>query len=467
MNTNNYDLIVIGGGSGGIAVAETAARFGKRVALIEKSRIGGTCVNNGCVPKKIMWYAANLAQAVDDARGFGIEAWRGKTDWRRLVSGREAYIDNINDYWDGYVDRSGIDRIDGHGRFVDSTTVAAGGALYSAPHIVIAIGSEPIVPPVGGAELGITSDGFFGLAEQPSRVAVIGGGYIGVELSGVLRALGSEVSLLAMEDRVLSHFDPMVGEVLAGEMQRQGIDLRTRCQVGALHSAAPGIRVEGVDGSPLGEFDRVIWAVGRKGNSSGLKLEAAGLQALPAGFIAVDDYENTAVDGIYAIGDITGKTALTPVAIAAGRRLAARLFGDQADARVDYRDVPSVVFSHPPVGVVGLTEAEARKQYGEAAVTVYQSSFRPMRHALSDAGATTAIKLVCVGAEQRVAGIHLVGDGADEILQGFAVALKMGATKADFDNTVAIHPTSAEELVTMKKPRAVEADDPAEWREAS
>jgi glutathione reductase (NADPH) len=467
MNTNNYELIVIGGGSGGLAVAETAARLGKRVALIEKSRIGGTCVNNGCVPKKIMWYAANLAQAVDDARGFGIEASRGRTDWRRLVGGREAYVDNINGYWNDYVASSGIDRIDGRGRFVDATTVAAAGALYSAPHIVIATGSEPIVPPVPGAELGITSDGFFALSEQPPRVAVIGGGYIGVELSGVLRALGSEVSLFAMEDRLLAHFDPMVGEVLGGEMQRQGIDLRTACPVGGLTSGRQGIRVVAADGSRLGEFDRVIWAVGRKGNSSALRLEAAGLETLPAGFVAVDDYENTAVDGIYAIGDITGKTALTPVAIAAGRRLAARLFGDAPDARVDYRDIPSVVFSHPPVGVVGLTEDAARRQYGETAVTVYQSSFTPMRHALSGGGATTAIKLVCVGEEQRVAGIHLVGDGADEILQGFAVALKMGATKADFDNTVAIHPTSAEELVTMKRPRSVEADDPAEWRQAS
>jgi glutathione reductase (NADPH) len=259
----------------------------------------------------------------------------------------------------------------------------------------------------------------------------------------------------------------MVGEVLGGEMQRQGIDLRTACPVGGLTSGRQGIRVVAADGSRLGEFDRVIWAVGRKGNSSALRLEEAGLETLPAGFVAVDDYENTAVDGIYAIGDITGKTALTPVAIAAGRRLAARLFGDAPDARVDYRDIPSVVFSHPPVGVVGLTEDAARRQYGETAVTVYQSSFTPMRHALSGGGATTAIKLVCVGEEQRVAGIHLVGDGADEILQGFAVALKMGATKADFDNTVAIHPTSAEELVTMKRPRSVEADDPAEWRQAS
>jgi len=467
MKTDNYDLIVIGGGSGGLAVAETAAQLGKSVALIESGNIGGTCVNNGCVPKKIMWYAANLAHAVDDARDFGIESWRGKTDWQRLARARENYIANITAYWNGYVNSSGIDRIDGRGRFIDASTVEVGEMRYAAPHIVIATGSQPIVPPVPGAELGITSDGFFELSEQPARVAVIGGGYIGVELSGVLNALGSAVSLLAMEDRVLQQFDPLIGDTLAGEMRRQGIDLRTGCQVGALQSGARGIRVEAVDGSPLGEFDRVIWAVGRRGNSASLDLEAAGLDTLPGGFVAVDDYENTRVDGIYAIGDITGKTALTPVAIAAGRKLAARLFDQQSDARVDYDHIPSVVFAHPPVATLGLSEEAARRQHGDDTVTVYQTAFTPMRHALAAQGASTAIKLVCVGEQQRIAGIHLVGDGADEILQGFAVAVKMGATKADFDSTIAIHPSSAEELVTLKYPRPAIDDSGDGWLEAS
>ena len=471
MKQRDYDLIVIGGGSGGLAVAETAAQLGQTVALIEANKIGGTCVNNGCVPKKIMWYAANLAQAIDDAGAFGIEASRGKTDWRKLVNERERYIANINDYWDGYVTASGIDRIDGYAAFVDATTVAVDGERYSAQHIVIATGGQPIVPPVPGAELGITSDGFFELREQPKRVAVIGGGYIGVELSGVLRALGSEVTLIAMENRILERFDAMIGEVLENEMRQQGINLRTSFQVGALVDGAGGINVESIDGASVDGFDTVIWAVGRRGNTGTLNLEAAGLEASRSGIISVDEFENTRVPGIYAIGDITGKAALTPVAIAAGRKLGARLFGHKTSARVDYRNIPSVVFSHPPVGTVGQTEDEAREQYGDQSVTVYKSTFTPMRHALSAHGVTTAMKMICAGDQEQVVGIHLIGDGADEILQGFAVAVKMGATKADFDNTIAIHPTSAEELVTMKvaqppQSSSADRDDETEWRKA-
>ena len=467
MNKRQYDLIVIGAGSGGLAVAETAAGLGKSVALVEDSYIGGTCVNNGCVPKKIMWYAANLAHAVDDAPHFGIEATRGHTDWQKLIAGRESYIAAINDYWNGYVDSAGIDRIDGRGRFVDDRTIAVQDDLYTAPHIVIATGGEPIVPRLPGAELGITSDGFFALTRQPRRVAVIGGGYIGVELAGLLRALGSEVTLAAMEDRVLERFEPMIGEVLGEEMRHQGIDLQTGMIVGALRESGDGILVESADGESIGAFDCVIWAVGRRAKTAALDLDNAGLRAMPDGIIEVDAYENTGVPGIYAIGDVTGKAMLTPVAIAAGRRLGARLFGDRTDARVDYRNIPSVVFSHPPVASVGLTEDEALRESGGEAISVYETRFTPMRYALAEHGPLTAMKLVCVGEDEHIAGIHLVGDGADEILQGFAVALNLGATKADFDRTIAIHPTSAEELVTMKV-ATTRHDEPAlEWREAS
>ena len=472
MQKQHYDLIVIGGGSGGLAAAETAAQLGKTVALIEGKKVGGTCVNNGCVPKKIMWYAANIAHAVDDAGAFGIETWRGKTDWHKLVSARDTYIANINDYWDGYIIERGIDYVDGYASFVDASTIVVDGAHYSGEHIVIATGGQPIVPPVPGADLGITSDGFFDLTAQPRRVAIIGGGYIGVELSGVLRALGSEVCLIAMEDRILERFDPMIGEVLEAEMLKQGIDLRTGFQVGALVDSAQGIKVVSTEGASIDGFDSVIWAVGRRANTGSLNLQAAGLEALAGGIIGVDEYENTGVPGIFAIGDITGKASLTPVAIAAGRKLGERLFGRDGDARVDYRNIPSVVFSHPPIATVGQTEAEARRQYGDQSVTVYKTDFTPMRHALSAHGVTTAMKLVCAGEQEKVVGIHLIGDGADEMLQGFAVAVKMGATKADFDNTIAIHPTSAEELVTMKKPQqtdtaALDMGDAMEWREAS
>ncbi len=466
MNTQHYDLITIGGGSGGLAVAEKAASFGKKVAIIEGSKMGGTCVNNGCVPKKVMWYAANLAHAVDDANDFGIPAKRGKTDWQKLVTGRQNYISNINNYWDDYVADSGIDHIRGYARFVDASRVEVNGIEYTADHIVIATGGQPIVPPLPGAELGITSDDFFELDEQPENVAVIGGGYIAVELAGVLRALGSQVSVIALENRILERFDPMISDVLHAEMEKQGINIDCGFQASELAHENKGIRVTSADGQNLQGFDKVIWAVGRSANTQQLNLEAAGVSAERNGIIPVDEFENTNVSGIYAIGDITGKMALTPVAIAAGRRLAERLFNNKADSKVDYENIPSVVFSHPPIATVGITEAEARNQYDD--VTVYQADFTPMRHALSQHGVTTAMKLVCAGEEEKVVGIHIIGDNADEMLQGFAVAVRMGATKADFDSTMAIHPTSSEELVTMKTATPVhhDVDEGIEWREA-
>ena len=468
MNTH-YDLIAIGGGSGGLAVAEKAAQYGRRVAVIESHKMGGTCVNNGCVPKKLMWYAAQLAHAVDDASDFGIPARRGATDWQKLVSGRQNYIRNINDYWNRYVDNSGITRIDGTARFVDAHSVEVDGRRYSAEHFVIATGGRPIVPPLPGAELGITSDGFFELTEQPRKVAIIGTGYIGVELAGVLRALGSEVTVVALEARVLETFDEMISEVLMDEMRKQGIDLHLCFQVAGLAETPNGIALDGSDGERLDGFDSVIWAVGRAPNTGELDLAKAGVEARANGIVPTDEYQNTNVPGIYAIGDITGRSPLTPVAIAAGRRLAARLFDGQVDSKVDYDSIPSVVFAHPPVATVGLTEQQARTQYPD--VTVYQTDFTPMRHALAEHGVTTAMKLVCSGDRQQVVGIHLVGDNVDEMLQGFAVAVKMGATKADFDNTIAIHPISAEELVTMKVPEPEpqsphSVDSGVEWREA-
>ena len=471
MNRQHYDLIAIGGGSGGLAVAEKAAGFGKKVAIIEPNRIGGTCVNNGCVPKKVMWYAANLAHAVNDADGFGIPAQRGRTNWGRLVAGRDAYVRNISNYWEGHVYDSGIDHIQGHASFVNSNTVEVSGEHYSADHIVIASGSQPIVPPLPGADLGMTSDGFFELQRQPVRVAVIGGGYIAVELSGLLRALGSDVTVVALEDRLLERFDPMISTVLEREMGKQGIHVHTGFEVSALSKTGTGIAVQSRDSASLDDFDAVIWAVGRRPNTQNINLDAAGIDMQPGGIIPVDDFQNTSIAGIYAIGDVTGNVPLTPVAIAAGRRLADRLFMGRVDRKVDYSNVPSVVFSHPPIGTVGITEQEARARYpGE--VTVYSGDFTPMRYALSEHKVTTAMKLVCAGEEERVVGIHIIGDNSDEMLQGFAVAVKMGATKADFDNTIAIHPSSAEELVTMKVPDVCQEehqsiDSGIEWQEAS
>jgi glutathione reductase (NADPH) len=466
MNTSTFDLMVIGGGSGGLAVAEKAAEYGKKVAIIETHKLGGTCVNNGCVPKKMMWYAANLAHAVHDANDFGVGVTPGEIDWKKLVQGREEYIANINNFWDGYVDDLSITRINGFARFVENKTIEVDGKQYSAEQIVIATGAEPIVPPVPGAELGITSDGFFQLEQQPKRVAIIGGGYIGVELSGLLRALGTEVTLLTLDDRILNLFDPMVSTILHEEMDRQGIDVHVDFQVTGLAQGKDGISVTSPD-ADLHGFDKVIWAVGRRARTAQLNLAATDIEVQRNGLITVNDYERTSVEGVYAIGDITGRPQLTPVAIAAGRRLAARLYNDQPEWIMDYENIPSVVFSHPPIATIGMTEQQAQEHY--CGIRVYQSDFTPMRYALNEQGTKTGLKLICAGEDEKVVGIHIIGDSADEMMQGFAVAVKMGATKADFDRTVAIHPSSAEELVTMKEPVTTvpchEVDAGNEWKQ--
>ncbi|MCW8930452.1 MAG: glutathione-disulfide reductase [Gammaproteobacteria bacterium] len=449
----HFELITIGGGSGGLAVAETAAQLGQRVAIVEAARMGGTCVNQGCVPKKVMWYAAHLAHASHDAGGFGINVQYEGINWSQLMKGRTSYVNDIVNYWDNYVDDSGIEHINGYGSFVDSNegvhSINVNGEIYTADHVVIATGGQPVIPPITGAELGITSDEFFNLDNHPKRIALIGGGFIGVELSGVMNTLESNVSLYAREERLLEHFDPMVGEVLMQEMSHQGIQLNMQAKISALHQKEDGIEV--VNGSQKNTYDVVIWAIGRKPNTSGLNLAAAGIDVHDNGIIPVNAYENTNVPGVYAIGDITGRPALTPVAVDAGRKLATRLFGGQIYAKVDYDKIPSVVFSHPPIATMGMTECQARDTYGHK-VCIYKTSFTPMRYALSKHKSTTAMKLICVGDEERVVGIHLIGDGVDEMLQGFAVAITMGATKANFDATMAIHPTSSEELVTLKRP---------------
>lgn len=449
--TQQFDLIAIGGGSGGLAVAEKAAQLGRRTAIVERAKLGGTCVNLGCVPKKVMWYAAHLAAACAEAPDYGIQVQSSGIDWAKLVAGRNRYVAAINDYWNGYVERLGITHFQGTARFVDAHTIAVGETHYTAEHIVIATGSRPIVPCLPGAELGITSDGFFALQAQPKRVAIIGGGYIGVELAGVLRALGSEVTVVALEDRLLWLFDPLVSEVLAENMRASGIEIHLSFEVAALERDEQGIALIARDGQRLGGFDQAIWAVGRTPNSRELGLEAAGVTVAPNGVIPTDAYQNTNVPGIYAIGDVAGREPLTPVAIAAGRRLAERLFNNKPELRLDYDNIPTAVFAHPPVGKVGLTEPQARERFGDA-LSIYETRFTPMRYALSAHGYQTAMKLICAGPEERVVGIHLIGDGVDEMLQGFAVAVKMGATKSDLDNTVAIHPCSAEELVTLKEP---------------
>lgn len=444
----DYDYLVIGGGSGGVATARRAAEYGARVVLVEAARLGGTCVNVGCVPKKVMWYAAQLAHALEDAPGYGFDVAVHGFDWAALRSARDAYIERLNGIYAGMLERAGVEVVRGFARFVGPRSVQVGARTLSARQVVIATGGRPVVPDLPGAELGITSDGFFALDHLPRRVAVVGAGYIAVELSGAFRALGADVTMLVRGDGVLRGFDTMLRDELGEALRSAGVDLRTATRVARLTRTASGAVEVTLDGGGTLEVDSLVWAAGRAPNTGGLGLEAAGVIMRANGEVAVDEFQNTNVPGVHAIGDITGQPALTPYAIAAGRRLAARLFADARHSRVDAEYVPTVIFSHPPIGTIGLSEADARAQ-GQP-VRVYVSRFTPMYHALTTHKPRTSMKLVCVGEDERVVGCHVIGEGADEMLQGFAVALEMGATKRDFDRTIAIHPTSAEEFVTMR-----------------
>lgn len=446
----HYDLIVIGGGSGGLSVAERAASYGARCALIEADRLGGTCVNAGCVPKKIMWYAAHLAHALDDAAGYGFRLDYFGFDWKKLKAARDGFVRDINHWYVGYLAQAGVTLIQGFARFVDAHTVAVGDRTFSAEHIVLATGGRPRIPQIPGAHFGITSDDFFTLNACPPQVAIVGGGYIAVELAGMLQALGAEVTLLVRGDAVLRPFDAMIREQLLERLREDGMTVLTGAEVRAVTRSTDGplqVRCGGAIESL--QVDTLLWAVGRVPNTDTLNLAATGIAVSADGSVPTDPYQNTTVPGLYAIGDITAQPHLTPVAIAAGRRLADRLFGGQPERRLVYENIPSVVFSHPPIGVIGLTEEEARAQHGDA-VRIYRTQFRPMYHAFTARPTQTLMKLVCVGPDERIIGCHLIGEAVDEMLQGFAVAIRMGATKRDFDETVAIHPTSAEELVTLR-----------------
>ena len=447
---STFDLIVIGGGSGGLAAAQRAAEYGAKVALIESHRLGGTCVNVGCVPKKVMWYAADLAEGLRDAAGYGFTPGAQEHDWRLLKDRRDAYIERLNGIYADNLARRGVTLIRARASFADHRNVAVDSSRLSAPHIIIATGGRAVVPPIPGAGHGITSDGFFELQGRPQRVAVIGSGYIAVELAGIFAALGSSVALVLRSGSVLKQFDAMLGESMQRILAGEGVALHTHAVPAALEGGPGALTLLTRDGRRLGPFDCVLWAVGRASAVDGLKLPLAGVECDAEGFIRTDKYQVTSTAGIYAIGDVTGRAQLTPVAIAAGRRLSDRLFGAQADRHLDYHNIPTVIFGHPPIGTVGLSEQAARENYGDHNVTVFKSSFVPMYHALTDHKPRCDMKLVTVGPEKRVVGVHVIGAGADEMMQGFAVAVRMGATKADFDDTVAIHPTSAEELVTMR-----------------
>ena len=447
----HYDLIVIGGGSGGLAAAFRAAEHGARVALCEPDALGGTCVNVGCVPKKAMWLAADVGAKIELARALGFDLPAAELDWPTFVVHRQRYIHNIHESYRRRLDEAGIVVSASRVRLRDAhTVVCANGIAMRGKRLLIATGGRPHRPDVPGAELGGVSDDFFHWTAPPPRVAIVGAGYIAVELAGVLQALGSRVEVFGRGDRLLNGFDAELAAQLAEDYRQAGVQLHFGYGLESVERDADGegLRLRDVAGGVSQRFDALLFATGRRANTDDLGLEAAGVVLDDKGRIVVDAANATNIDSVYAVGDVTTDPALTPVAIAAARRLMDRLYAG-ATALLDRKDIPTVIFSHPPLASVGLSEEDARAQHGDA-VRAYRAGFRPMLHALADSAQRSLFKLVCVGEARRVVGIHLLGEGADEILQGFAVALKRGITLDDLRDTVAIHPTSAEEVVLMR-----------------
>lgn len=457
MTSFDFDLFVIGGGSGGVRAARFAAQRGARVALAENQRMGGTCVNVGCIPKKLYSYGAHYAEAFAESAGFG---WRlpgtPTLDWELLKANRAKEITRLNGIYEGLMTGAKVLRLQGHARLLDAHTVEValeGGTAvrHHARHILIATGGTPFVPDVPGRELAVTSDDMFDLPVFPQRLAVVGGGYIACEMASIFHGLGAQVTLLYRGEQILRGFDDEVRGFTAGEMCKHGVDLRTHADVARIEAAGAARRVHLKDGSAI-EADVVLYATGRRANTAGLGLDALGVRRSPSGAIEVDEHFATSVPGVYAIGDVVGRLELTPVALAEGMALADRLFGPapgQAARTMDYGNIPTAVFTHPPIGTVGLSEQQARERHG--AIRVFRSDFKPLRHTLSGGTERTLVKLVVDAKTNRVLGLHMVGADAGEIVQGFAVALKCGATKAQFDATLGIHPTSAEEFVTLRQ----------------
>ncbi|XP_012697106.2 glutathione reductase, mitochondrial isoform X2 [Clupea harengus] len=460
-----FDFLVIGGGSGGLAGARRAAELGASTAVIESHKLGGTCVNVGCVPKKVMWNAAVHAEVAHDRTDYGYLAGNAQFSWHSLKSKRDAYVGRLNQIYQANLDKANIEAIHGLASFTDDLepTVEVNGKKYTAPHILIATGGRPTVlsdQEVPGANLGITSDGFFEIDTLPKRSVIVGAGYIAVEMAGILSTLGSKTSIIIRQGEVLRNFDSFISANCTRELENAGIELWRNTQVKSVREMNHGLEVTLVTKDPekkeedlietIEEVDCLLWAIGREPNTSGLNISQMGIETDERGHIVVDEFQNTTRQGIYAVGDVCGKALLTPVAIAAGRKLAHRIFDSKPESKVDYSNIPTVVFSHPPIGTVGLTEEEAIKSWGQENLKTYQTSFTPMYHAVTTRKTQCVMKLICVGKEEKVVGLHMQGLGCDEMLQGFAVAVRMGATKADFDNTIAIHPTSSEELVTMR-----------------
>lgn len=455
--TKHYNYIAIGGGSGGIASINRAASYGQKCAIIEAKHLGGTCVNVGCVPKKVMFYGAQIAEAINSyAPDYGFDVTVNHFDYAKLVESRQAYIGRIHTSYNNVLSKNNVDVLNGFARFKDAKTIEVSYADGSkeevtADHFLIATGGRPSIPSIKGAEHGITSDGVFELNALPKSVAIVGAGYIAVELAGVFNSLGAKTHLFVRKHAPMRNQDPLIVETLVEVLEQDGIELHTQAIPQEVVKNADGSLTLKLEDGRETAVESLVWAIGREPATDVINLEVTGVETNEHGFIKVDKFQNTNVSNIYAVGDIIeGGIELTPVAVAAGRRLSERLFNNKPNEHLDYNLVPTVVFSHPPIGTVGLTEPQAIEQYGAENVKVYKSSFTAMYTAVTKHRQPCRMKLVCVGKDEKIIGLHGIGFGVDEMIQGFAVAIKMGATKADFDNTVAIHPTGSEEFVTMR-----------------
>lgn len=465
--TKHYDYIVIGGGSGGVASARRAASYGAKTLLIEGKAMGGTCVNVGCVPKKIMWYASDLATRIQQANEYGLyqDLKLNKDNltfnWPEFKTKRDTYIARLNGIYERNLTKEGVEYIYGWAKFTKDGSVEVKSNengeknVYSAKHILIATGGKPIHPDnIPGYKYGTDSNGFFDIEKQPKNVVIVGGGYIGVEFAGVFHGLGSTAHLVTRGETVLRKFDESIQHTITDHYVEQGINVHKSSLVKKIEKDEKTGKLTvylNDDGEIIEEVDELIWTIGRK-SLLGIGTDNVGIKLNERGEVIVDEYQNTNIPNIYSLGDVVGNIELTPVAIAAGRKLSNRLFGPEEfkHDKQDYTNVPSVVFSHPEAGSIGLSEAKAVEKYGKDNLTIYESKFTAMYYSMLTEKSPTRYKLICAGPDEKVVGLHIIGDSSAEILQGFGVAIKMGATKKDFDNCVAIHPTSAEELVTMR-----------------
>eukprot|EP00761_Pharyngomonas_kirbyi_P012042 gb/GECH01012069.1/.p1 GENE.gb/GECH01012069.1/~~gb/GECH01012069.1/.p1 ORF type:complete len:452 (+),score=108.26 gb/GECH01012069.1/:1-1356(+) len=451
MTENHYDYVVIGAGSGGLASARRAANHGAKALVIEKSRLGGTCVNVGCVPKKVMYNTAAVAETLHYASEYGFSTGKTKFDWHTLKEKRDAYVKRLNGIYERNLKKDDVEHVFGDARFVGPKEIDVDGTVYKGDKVLIASGGFPAVPDIPGKEYTITSDGFFDIEEQPNKVAVVGAGYIAVELAGIFNTLGTDTTMFIRHDAILRHFERFLHEGVMQEMESDGVKFERNTQMKEVRKENDGkLTLITQDGKEHNGFDQILVAIGRRPTVDPLNLEATNVNQNEKGYITVDEWQQTSAQDVYALGDVCGRVELTPMAIRAGRELSDRVFGGKKDAKADYENVPTVIFSHPPMGTVGLSEDAAKRKYGDDAIKTYRGTFTNMFYAMSEKKPKTRILVVCAGPEELVVGLHIMGMGADEMLQGFGVAIKMGAKKKDLDSCIAIHPTSSEELVTLK-----------------